>query len=161
MSGNMQVATVSKGQKFYREVQHHALTENWVVRLSSGLHLCCSCCSCCCCSCEWWWYSRIGESLNRLVKSKGGGGGTGLVTSQTCLADLRSVLSLWQRSSALRSLKLRTLMFSTHSANSSLLKTLLLQSSLLVTMLVNSWNNWVNLDRCLIQGKGRKFSIFI
>jgi hypothetical protein len=28
MSGNMQVATVSKGQKFYREVQHHALTEN-------------------------------------------------------------------------------------------------------------------------------------
>jgi len=89
----------------------------------------------------WLGCSSNGEPLNRVVNSNGGGGGGGwpvVVTSQTCLVDRRSVLSLWHRSSAFLSLRLRTLMFSTHSANSSLLKTLLV-SSLLDTMLVNSW----------------------
>ena len=89
----------------------------------------------------WLWCSSNGEPLNRVVNSNGGGGGGGgpvVVTSQTCLVVRRSVLSLWHRSSAFLSLRLRTLMFSTHSANSSLLKTLFV-SSLLDTMLVNSW----------------------
>ena len=89
---------------------------------------------------SWWihWRSWTGDTDNRLLKSNGGGGGGGLVTSQTCLDSLRSVLSLWHRSSAFLSLRLRTLMFSTHSENSSLLITLL-DSSLPDTMLVNSW----------------------